>query len=561
LQDAEVEEGVRAGHSRQELLSSGVGGIRRRRVNDVADELAGLARSGHGYAYFVDEHVLPYREADALAWLSELQRRLKAAKVPKLALGCMLRAERVTEAVARRFAEIGLARCLLGIEFPSAEQGRWFRRQCDPEHGLSILRELDRCSVASVSNLMLVHPNSTVASIEEGLRFLSRIEHGLFEVTRMKAYHGTELYQRLLREGRLHGNPLRWDYRLADPVAQRFTELATRVRMEAFGNHSLTQRLHEAHTVLAVARRLDERQPTADLDTALGDLRTRLNAFNVESLRKTLAGARDLLDGSHADDLVHGLAERARWFSAEIERLETEVNRLLGTPERRFSPVAAAAASGLIFLFASASCDSHPMRASRAEAGVSADAQQDSKTGFSMDAQSDVIPISPIACSDLDRTVKERVTAAVPCFSGFVDRCGDPLQLCARFNLAPFPGFLDPGCEQNSQDRLDQLGQTATAALAGLDSSGCSLYSSIFVDNNSNATLASAIVNCGAAGYPAGYAIVLDSNGAVVDVRGAPDGGTNSQVLDCILAALGGLTFPCLANTQLCPEEEIGMDY
>jgi radical SAM superfamily enzyme YgiQ (UPF0313 family) len=564
LQDAEVEEGMRAGHSRQQLLSSGVGGIRRRTVDDVADELAGLARSGHGYAYFVDEHVLPYREADALNWLSDLHRRLNAAKVPKLALGCMLRAERVTQAVARRFAEVGLARCLLGIEFPSAEQGRWFRRECDPEHGLSILRELDRCGVATVSNLMLVHPNSTVASIEEGLRFLERIKHGLFEVTRMKAYHGTELYQSLLREGRLHGNPLRWDYRLADPVAQRFTELATRVRMEAFGNHSLTQRLHETHTVLAVARRLDGRQPAADLDAALRDLRTRLNAFNVESLRKTLAGARDLLDGIQADDLVHGLAERARWFSAEIDRLETEVNRLLGTPERRFSPVAAAAASGLIFLFASASCSSHPMRTSRAEAGVSADAQQDSKAGFAMDAQSDAVLINPTACADeIDRTVKERVAAAAPCFSGYVSGapCSDSSKSCASFSLAPDSYLSVPGCDQNSQDRLDKLGQMATASLAGLDTSGCSLYSgTTFVDNNSNATLANAIFSCGAALYPAGYAIVLDSSGAVVDVRGAPDGGTNSQVLDCILAALGGLTFPCLANTQLCPEE-IVMDY
>jgi radical SAM superfamily enzyme YgiQ (UPF0313 family) len=446
LQDAEVEEGLRAGHSRQQLLSSGVGGIRRRRVNDVADELAGLARSGHGYAYFVDEHVLPYREADALAWLSELQRRLKAAKIPKLALGCMLRAERVTEAVARRFAEVGLARCFLGIEFPSAAQGRWFRRQCNPEHALSILQELDEAGVASVSNLMLVHTDSTVASIEEGLRFLERFEHGLFEVTRMKAYHGTDLYQRLLREGRLHGNPLRWDYRLADPAAQRFTELLLRVRMEAFGNHSLAQRLHEAHTVLAVARRLDMRPPAAGLDTALRDLRTRLNAFTVESLRRTLAVAQELPDRRRSDDLVHALAERARGVSAEIERLETEVNRLLGTPERRFSPVAAAAASSLIFLFASASCGSHPMRASREEAGVSTDvrptseasvimdAQPDSRTGLGTDAQPDAFVVLLPACADeIDRAVREKVTAAVPCFSGYVYRsgCKEPSGLCA----------------------------------------------------------------------------------------------------------------------------------
>jgi len=147
-------------------------------VADVADELAGLARSGHGYAYFVDEHVLPYREADALTWLSHLQSQLKAAKVPTLALGCMLRAERVTQAIARRFSEVGLARCFLGIEFPSASKAM-VPPTVRPEHALSILQELDRCGVASISNLMLVHPSSTVASIDEGLRFLARIEHGL----------------------------------------------------------------------------------------------------------------------------------------------------------------------------------------------------------------------------------------------------------------------------------------------------------------------------------------------------------------------------------------------
>jgi hypothetical protein len=543
-------------------------------VDDVADELAGLARSGHGYAYFVDEHALPYREADALAWLSDLQRRLKAAKISKLALGCMLRAERVTQSVARRFAEIGLARCFLGIEFPSAEQGRLFRRQCNPDHALSILQELDEAGVASVSNMMLVHPNSTVASIEEGLRFLERFEHSLFEVTRMKAYHGTQLYQRLLREGRLHGNPLRWDYRLADPVAQRFTELATRVRIEAFGNHSLTQRLHEMDTVLAVARRLDVHPPAAGVGSALTDLRARLNAFSIESLRKTLAVARELPDGRQADELVRALAERARGFSAEIERLETEVNRLLGTPERRFSPVAAAAASSLIFLLASASCGSHPIRASRAEAGVSADvqpdtgasvsidAQLDSRTGFGIDAQPDAFVVLPPPCADdIDRAVREKVTAAVPCFSGYVHRsgCKDPSGLCASLDLSGSTGLSIPGCDLASSDRLDQLEQAATASVAGIDSSGCSLYYGTSVGGDDNAKLASAINGCRAVGYGrgTGYAIVLDDNGAVVDVRSVVDGGTNSQVLDCILAALAGLTFPCLANTQLCPEEVV----
>jgi len=126
----------------------------------------------------------------------------------------------------------------------------------------------------------------------------------------------------------------------ADSVASDSLSWPRGFRIEAFGNHSLTQATSRDAHGAGCGTPLDGRQPAADLDTALRDLRTRLNTFNVESLRKTLAGARN---GSQADELVHGLAERARWFSAEIERLETEVNRLLGTPERRFSPVAVAA--------------------------------------------------------------------------------------------------------------------------------------------------------------------------------------------------------------------------
>jgi hypothetical protein len=238
--------------------------------------------------------------------------------------------------------------------------------------------------------------------------------------------------------------------------------------------------------------------------------------------------------------------------------------------------MAAAAASSLIFLFASASCGSHPMRASRAEAGVSADvrpdsqvsistdAQPDSRTGSGADAQPDAVLINPTACADeIDRTVKERLAAAVPCFSGYVSTygCSGFSSLCLSFGLTPGSGFSISACDKATSDRFDQLGQAATAALAGLGTGGCSAYYGTSVVSDDNAKLASAINGCGAVGYGrgTGYAVVLDSNGAVVDVRSVADGGTNSQVLDCILAALGGLIFPCLANVQLCPEE-IAMD-
>jgi hypothetical protein len=51
-----------------------------------------------------------------------------------------------------------------------------------------------------------------------------------------------------------------------------------------------------------------------------------------------------------------------------------------------------------------------------------------------------------------------------------------------------------------------------------------------------------------------GGAIVLDENGRVSDVRAANDSEEAAEARRCVLAALGGLRFPCLAGMQVCPE-------
>ena len=50
------------------------------------------------------------------------------------------------------------------------------------------------------------------------------------------------------------------------------------------------------------------------------------------------------------------------------------------------------------------------------------------------------------------------------------------------------------------------------------------------------------------------FRIVLDEAGAVVDVI-SESGST--EIEDCVRAALAGLTFPCLASFEVCPEYAI----
>lgn len=545
LQQAEIAEGTRAGHSKRTLVEHGVGAVRRRGVGELADELSELGRSGHIYAYFVDEHLLPYREHDALRWLDELDRGLKRRHTSTMTFGCMLRAERLTSAVVRRFAEVGLVRCFVGIEFPSAEQGKIYNRQCAPEHALSILGELDRCGVASVSNLMLIHPYSTAAHIDEGIRFLRRIEHGLFEVTRMKVYHGTRLYERLEREHRLTGNPLRWGYPLSDPVAERFAELYTRVRLEALGDHSLVQQLHDVCLAIGVAKRLQLRQSLAQLGEATVELTARVRTLALDALDETLDLARSIPDRAQADKLINPIAWRVRALRSEIDRVESAAARCADLPARRFSPMAAAAASSLVFVFTG---------------GNSGCAQEETATYVRQDAggaggsggtggTNGFISVLPQCDAGLDDAATASIAADVPCFVGSVASSGTG-DLSATYNLGM--GYFSGACDTTTQDRFAQLGQAATGAIADLKADNCILRTTI--SNSEIAALSSAIQQCA----PQGFVIVLDQAGNVVDVRGptTTDAGT-AQALDCILAAVKGLSFPCLANSQLCWEEVI----
>jgi hypothetical protein len=47
------------------------------------------------------------------------------------------------------------------------------------------------------------------------------------------------------------------------------------------------------------------------------------------------------------------------------------------------------------------------------------------------------------------------------------------------------------------------------------------------------------------------FTSVLDATGTVVQVNADP---TAAALADCVKKALTGLTFPCLASSEVCPE-------
>jgi radical SAM superfamily enzyme YgiQ (UPF0313 family) len=581
LQTQERSEGRRAGCSAAALRAAGVGGIRRRDPDELCDELAALWHDrGVRYFYFVDEHLLPADRDAALDQLHRWRTGLARRKVGRFGFGMMSRADLLHPDVVRSAVDLGLVRCFVGVELASPAELRRYARSSGVAEGLAAVDRLAAHGVATVANLMLVHPDSTPAAVAGALEFLTGLRHGVFEATRMLPYHGTRLQQRLAREGRLVGNPLRWDYTFQDPVLTRFAEIFARLRGEAFGNYSLAFRVHDLALALALTRRLRPEVPTTDLAHRCDELAAEANRLRIAALRQGLALA--LAGGAYdqAAGLVGAAAAHVERACAAVDELAELLQTRLRRPGRLFSPMRTAAASALVFCLAGtpSGCSSGASRAGpavvdelprdaaplreplatppdRAAAGAAADAD-DGAPGGSPDAE-------PRADCD-GRTFAEARRAAQSRLDELnLGREGCPsleLHFWSDGGVSVRRGWsADVGpCEDSADDRQDRV----QAAFAGDDWS-C-LAGEVLErhgrEGDEYAKLAERLADrCGRHGWAlhsGNIEIVVGDGGRVTQVRN-PRGGSSAardEVLACIRSALSDLAFPCLAGRHVCPD-------
>jgi radical SAM superfamily enzyme YgiQ (UPF0313 family) len=578
LQSQEVTEGVRAGITRERLRRAGVGGVRRRPVSDVCDEMAALWQGGVRYFYFVDEHLLPYEERQALAFLAEFEQGLVSRRVGAFGVGCMLRAERVTLPVARAFARAGLVRAFVGAEFASAEEGRYYGRRVDPAHDLALIDALSQAGVATVTNLMLVHPEATGASIRNGIRYLERIPSGVFEATRTMVYHGTRLWERMRDRARLTGNPLRYGYALRDPVAQRFSEIFARLRGESFYDHSLAYRTHDAFLSLALAHRLDVARVPDGAQAELERVRREVNALYTSSLSEALLLAEAGQGGRDASSLVRRAAEASDLLVARLGQWDARVADALGTSPRAFSPMRAAAASALSFVLVGAACGGLSSKDPSHTTGTGGGGNEQTGGTRSVPSSSGVggsgggAPatagtggvVQPGSggtaneCSARELTeLADEIRAALPADAA---RCAYAriYENATQGGLSANTLYWEPGeplmvrfC--SAAGSVDGPYDTEVEeAVASVATPACDLPQDGFQLNGNVADdfarVAAATEDCGP-----GVRIVLGDDGTVVDVVEGY-GGVDEEIMDCYRNVLAGLTFPCLASTQVCPE-------
>ncbi len=551
------------------MRSAGVGGVSRRSPEAICEELATLYHERDvRYFYFVDEHLLPHDEQAALEYLAAWKDGLQRRGVGPLGIGTMLRADRLTPRLVHAFADVGLVRTFVGLEFASDAEAVGYARKTSVAGALQLLRTFAEAGVATVSNVMLLHPDSTPATLHHGIDFLRQIPAGVFEIVRMMPYHGTQLSRRLQDEGRLRGNPLRYSYTYDDGDMERFGQIFNRLRAEAFFDHSVAFRTHDVHLALALQRRLEPDAALEPVASRLESVRGRVNQLYVRSLRNALALAEAGAGALQATSLVVQARDATKALIADLQHCERKL--LIGEPHGQaqlFSPMRAAA--GAAFVLGMATTAGLPACGSKVIVDGSGGAGTSSSTSSSSSTSTSSSTSVPITCTaEIVEQQKQQVRVIVgqeqPCFSGYLmfkdgtnsdvefgpsNGSGDPVVLLCNgsANL-----LAKAAMEEAVADALE--GQVFPCL--GTDDYG----GYVDVDGGAGAQAASMMDTVHAACPDYFYesmgsiAILLDATGAVVGVTVKPGHMVPDGVLQCVKTALDGLTFPCLAGYEICPE-------
>ena len=545
-------EGRRRGVAREDLLGAGVGGVRRRDLDHFCDELARLWHEHDvRYFYLVDEHPLPQVGPAAVDWLARLRQGLRRRGMDRWGLGGMLRSDWVTPQLLRAFARAGLVRVLLGIEFGTMAEGRRYGRRIDLTRIPNLLRSSVDAGVATFSNLMLLHPDSTPETIDAGLDFLGSLPCGDLEINQMMVYHGTRLQRRLAREGRLVGNPLRLGYTFEDPMLVGFAALFHRLRTEAFAEYSVSLRCYDAGLALALVSRLQQVERPEPLWRRYEGLAAEVRGLYVRTLRAALELARAGAGTDASNQLLGTAAEGARLLMGELEALSNEVSGEAHLPQQRqFSPMRAAAASAIrtVVLGASlAACVSSPVPGSPPPGDAAVEGPPDIRP---RDSRAHC-PAKQVTAQQ--EAVKNKVTAADSCFSGRIS-----LYLGVPPLVHPVMGISNY-FEYCPSLKMTQLLEAREAkirkALAGVQRDCLEGVNLSFkgqagqqhdqlkqaIDKRSSKDGISWV-------KLSGIRILLATDGTLLKVESQAGKAPLPEALQCVQKALAGLKFPCLGG-------------
>jgi radical SAM superfamily enzyme YgiQ (UPF0313 family) len=201
--------------------------FRYRSVDSIVAEMSELYhRYGIRIFNFQDDNFFLPNPVKAAERFDAVRTGLKNAGVEGIAIAVKARPDSINTESIRILDDLGLFRVFLGVENASENGLRNLNRKNTVEQILNALEVLNKFDVHIAYNLLMFEPDTTMEEILINVRFMERHNENPFNFCRAEAYPGTGLECKLLREGRLLGDAFGYDYRLKDPRAEAFHQIA-----------------------------------------------------------------------------------------------------------------------------------------------------------------------------------------------------------------------------------------------------------------------------------------------------------------------------------------------
>ena len=338
--------------------------FRQRRPERVAEEVAALyhERGVRIFNFHDDNFFLPEAAANVERF-RDLERRLDALGVGRIAIQVKARPDSVTPEVMAALAGLGLFRVFLGVESNAVAGlkalGRGIRREQN-HAALEVLRGL---GLHVSFNLLMFEPDATPADLADNVAMIRRYADVPLNFGRVEVYSGTPLEARLRAQGRLLGDYFGYYYRIADERVQQAFEIYRKVFMPRnFSGGGMNLEAMRVDYYFHLLRHFHPNRAGRPLERKVKGAVRRLNESSADLLDRILAfaaeGRPDAAAARFAEDLK---AERAAFDARHAKRFASILaeTRRCAEPSRaervRLGPAASAAAA--VLLVTAAGCD------------------------------------------------------------------------------------------------------------------------------------------------------------------------------------------------------------
>jgi anaerobic magnesium-protoporphyrin IX monomethyl ester cyclase len=308
--------------------------FRLRSIENLVSEMKDLYfHHGIQIFNFQDDNFFHPRNDVALERFEALREALKRERVEDVAIAVKARPDSITPEAIRVLDDLGLFRVFLGVENASERGLRHLNRKCTLDQNLNALKILNDFDVHVSYNILMFEPDTELADILINLRFIERYMDNPFNFCRAEVYAGTGLEAKLRSENRLLGDFRGFDYRIKDPYAEAFHQIANYAFFDRnfsdFGLHYFNMQVDFCFQIL---RRFYPELLTQTLRSAVKSFikKTNLDTYQCLCQIYDFVACTDPSDYFHVRSFAKEMRERVDYRSREIKARGEVILRWLG---------------------------------------------------------------------------------------------------------------------------------------------------------------------------------------------------------------------------------------